>query len=203
MSCTELAVGDIGRHVASRVREVRHRRGLTQAALGRLAGIDASAISKIEAAADEERETPRRGVSVEDLLALAYALNVSPLDLMLPNDDLEKVALAPGAEWEAHLVRSWVTGDLNLPPDPETLEAYIAETPPSKQRHHRSWRHPAASRLIELQVFVRDAVLGDRLNQGMTPQDLAATLRDRAQLLTQYLELLADELERQETEGQA
>lgn len=191
--------GTIERHIAGRVMEVRRRRGLTQAALGRLAGIDTSAVSKIEAAADEDRKTPGRAVTVQNLLALAYALNISPLDLMLPSDDLEKVELAPGVEWEAHHVRAWFNGDGNLPPEPSTLDAYIAETPLRKQRHHRSWRHPAASRLIELQTFVTDAVLGDRWGSGHTPQGMAATLRDRGQLLTQYLELLADELERDGT----
>jgi transcriptional regulator with XRE-family HTH domain len=76
--------GPTGRHVAANVRRLRDRRGLSTYQLSgalKAAGqpIAPSSITNIEAG--------RRRVDVDDLMALAAVLGVSPAALLLPLDD--------------------------------------------------------------------------------------------------------------------
>lgn len=87
----------------------RDRRKLSaQELAGRTAAIGAatltrSAISKIEVA--------QRGVSVDEWLALAYALSVPPILLLIDLDDAPDVAVAPTVALHPWLAWEWIRGD--------------------------------------------------------------------------------------------
>lgn len=92
---------------ASRVRQIREGRGWSQGRLAdALAGIgdekDRTTIAKIEAGS--------RGVTVDDVFAIAAALEVSPLHLCVPRFDGEPVAVAPSFIADSFGVREWVAG---------------------------------------------------------------------------------------------
>jgi transcriptional regulator with XRE-family HTH domain len=97
--------------VARRVKETREARGWTQAELARrledigVAGASRPTVSKLEGGR-------YRGVSVDDLIAYAGALGVSPTDLLAPSEDMAPVAVAPRLRFPAVLVRRWIRDPL-------------------------------------------------------------------------------------------
>ncbi len=101
------ALGPVGGRVAERVVTVRRAAGLTLAALAaKLEEVGhpmlISALSRIEKG--------RRRVDVDDLVALALALGVSPNDLLLSADPgPELVALAPRITMTAGSAWRWAT----------------------------------------------------------------------------------------------
>lgn len=105
--------GPIGRAVAANVRVVRERRQVSQQALSvRLADLGrpilSTGIAKIEAG--------DRRVDVDDLLALAAALNVSPALLLLPDGgEDDPVAVTERLTRPAWSVWMWVEGLYALP----------------------------------------------------------------------------------------
>src|SRR4051812_45882768 len=104
--------------VAQRVQEVRRRRGWNSAerfaAECDRAGVPhltASVIANIESGRPDGQGRRRRDVSVEELLALAYVLEVSPLDLLVrPEDDVKPYHVTPGRADSARAVRLWIGG---------------------------------------------------------------------------------------------
>jgi transcriptional regulator with XRE-family HTH domain len=94
--------------LAERVRSVRERRHWTQQELAdRLQSFDGTqwkqpTIAKVESG--------KREVTVEELVALAFALGVSPAALMLPADDEALVRLTPNTVAGAGSVLSWIRG---------------------------------------------------------------------------------------------
>jgi transcriptional regulator with XRE-family HTH domain len=190
----------LSRHVGARVREIRERRLLTVGAVARRAGLSPSEISKIEANAADEDGKARRRVSVAHLFALAYALHVSPLDLLLPLEDQDLVEVVDGVEVEAHWVRSWVAGYGPLPGDDAYESLYFAESPGHVQRRHATFNHPAIARLQTLRMFAETAIVRDF--SGVEPGLLASTLRDNADMVVGHIEALARETERGQHDGQ-
>jgi transcriptional regulator with XRE-family HTH domain len=131
--------------VAHRVREIRRRRDLTVAQLAErcaekgMPGLTAQAIFNIETTRPGR---PQRPVSVDELLALALALEVFPRDLLVPIDDdpsagypVTSTNNPPRGE-----VRSWVGGERPLPGQDERL--VYAELPPEEWRRALERRHP-------------------------------------------------------------
>lgn len=102
--------------VARNLRSIRQERGLSYAEMARrLAAIDHPIIDtgllKIE---KEERR-----VDVDDLIALAVVLGVTPSTILFPREaDDSAVELAPGVSHPASAVWSWADGDGPLPPGP-------------------------------------------------------------------------------------
>ena len=118
------SISDAVRH---NVAEVRQRRRMSQQGLAdRMAQLGRSvrntAIAKIESG--------QRRVDVDDLVALAAALNVSPARLLLPDegDPLARVQLTPEVEVGMEAAWQWVTGSHSL----ESAEADLAD--PAVQR---------------------------------------------------------------------
>jgi transcriptional regulator with XRE-family HTH domain len=78
--------------LAERVRQVRKRRGMTVPALAARCAergapqLTAQAIYKIEGQRESSTRPPRR-LTVDELIALALALNAPPLYLLIPPDD--------------------------------------------------------------------------------------------------------------------
>ncbi|MFJ3094608.1 helix-turn-helix domain-containing protein [Streptomyces hydrogenans] len=98
--------------VARRVREVRKRRDLTADQLAeRLRGIglpwERGTVIKLESGY-------RQNVGVAELLALAVALDVSPLHLLVPVDN-RPYRVTPDRTEDSNTVRAWVRGEHALP----------------------------------------------------------------------------------------
>lgn len=107
----ELSVRDV---VSHRVQELRKRRGLTgQKLADRCKEIGAAHITRDFVTS---LETRRRGISADDVIVLAYALDVAPLALLgLSEQRREAVSVTPsvvvgdGEQW-----RNWLVGDAAL-----------------------------------------------------------------------------------------
>jgi len=148
-------------HIGERVREVRLRRGLRQEDLAATLGRYESTVSKIESG--------RRTVASEEVFALAFALNVCPLDLMLPADDAEDVQVAPGVVHLAGAVRAWAAGrgplaldvDVDDPAAGRAVEdAYFELRPAAERREYDLQHSPAVVALDALREAVLDVLAG-------------------------------------------
>jgi transcriptional regulator with XRE-family HTH domain len=111
--------------VAKRVRELREKRGLTAAQLAeQMASVgvawDRGVVAKLE--------TGRRAnVSVAELLALAYVLDVAPVHLLVPLEDEQPYEVMPGRVEPAGLVRDWVRGVWYL--EGASVRGFFSELP--------------------------------------------------------------------------
>jgi transcriptional regulator with XRE-family HTH domain len=110
----------------SRLREVRRLKGWTQQdlaeALARLGlNISAFAITRIE--------TGNRGVSLDQAIAMAAVLGVSPLHMIVPLDD-DGVQLAPQLSVTTADARAWLRGQRPLKEADERI--FLFQTPPSE-----------------------------------------------------------------------
>lgn len=115
---------DPTRTIADRVADLRARKGLTRQDLGsRLADLgipwNRFTVSSLESG-------KRQNVTVVELLALARVLDVSPLHLLVP---LEEIAyeVTPHEKQPAARVREWIRGDRPLPATDQRI--YFSEIP--------------------------------------------------------------------------
>ena len=117
--------GPVSEAVASNVKAVRERRRLTQQQLAaRLAELgrpmQPSAVAKVEAGA--------RRVDVDDLVAFAVALNVSPARLLVPDvHEDEEVHLLPDMPVPAWSAWGWATGRHSLSVDSDDLRNPVVQ----------------------------------------------------------------------------
>jgi transcriptional regulator with XRE-family HTH domain len=126
--------------VAARVRQVRNKRGMTVADLAaRCAGLGApqltaQALYKLEGQRESATRRPRP-VTVDELLALAVALNVAPVHLLVPPDDYETPYRVTATVTEAnHRVRGWARGLFPLRRLPRVGDQrdFYTEVPPEE-----------------------------------------------------------------------
>lgn len=97
---------------SERIREARERRRWSQQDLAlRLAEMG----SPTDRATVARTETGARGISLDDALMLAAALDVSPVRLLLPTSQEDYVALAAGFKVAAYHVEPWLLGLTPLP----------------------------------------------------------------------------------------
>ena len=102
-------LGPIGENVASTVRHFREARRLAYAELSRQLSQLGREIPPLGL---RRLEAGERKVDVDDLFALAVALEVSPLVLLLP---VEATSLVPqGVEYDAESVWQWASGSKAL-----------------------------------------------------------------------------------------
>lgn len=107
--------------VASRVREIRTRRGLTAQQLGERMTAEGIRWDRFTVANLEKGK--RQSVTVTELLALAAVLNVAPVHLMVPpkgptgrlTDEEEPYHVTPEKTVAREAVRQWVRGFDPLP----------------------------------------------------------------------------------------
>ncbi|MFC9089974.1 helix-turn-helix domain-containing protein [Nocardiopsis dassonvillei] len=114
--------------IAQRVKEVRRKRGLSAAALAAKmteAGVpwDRGILANLE-------NGRRRNVSVTELFALAYVLDVSPLHLAVPLEDEAPYLFTPEREVPAVAARRLIRGFHHLPE--QDWRAFITEVPESE-----------------------------------------------------------------------
>jgi transcriptional regulator with XRE-family HTH domain len=108
---TEL--GPIGVNVTHTVRRFREERRLGYAELSRKL---AKMGREIPPLGLRRIESGERRVDVDDLVALALALEVSPLALLLPIETSS--VTSQGDQYPAHEIWEWAEGRQTLPPDP-------------------------------------------------------------------------------------
>lgn len=175
MPIGEIKKGAVADAVAANVKTVRERRRLQQQQLSaRLAElgrpIPPTALSKLE--------DGRRRVDVDDLVALAVALNVSPTRLLLPDayDRRTQVQLTDEVQVPSDRAWRWAEGRGALAPnardmseDEMTAEvmAYRQERP---TRLRAAEEHPAVRAVAGLALAVEYAVLASReATEGAAP----------------------------------
>jgi transcriptional regulator with XRE-family HTH domain len=131
---------------------VRERRGWSQEDLASAVTRLGYPISRAVISELERPKTPRsRRVTLNDVMAISYALGVAPLHMIVPLEDdaavglTEQVGAKEAQQWVAPLgaktVREWMRGDLNLG-DPRVYER---EKPVAEQPQGSWW--PALSDL--------------------------------------------------------
>lgn len=112
--------------VVARMRELRKKRGLTAEQLGAaMTGVgipwNAGVVTKLETGR-------RKSISVVELLALAYVLDVAPVHLLVPVDDSVEYQAFPGhVPYPARHVREWVRGHVGM--GDTDLRAFYSEVP--------------------------------------------------------------------------
>jgi hypothetical protein len=120
--------------LAERVRDVRTKRKLTVPGLAERCAehgapqLTTQAIYKIEGQRKSSTRPPRR-VTVDELLALALALNVAPVHLLVPPDDSDAPYPVTSKVTESRFsVRAWIRGIGPIDPDADPRE-FGAEVP--------------------------------------------------------------------------
>ncbi|WP_405425533.1 helix-turn-helix domain-containing protein [Streptomyces erythrochromogenes] len=98
--------------VAQRVRDVRKRKGLTTQQLAER--LQANGLPWERTTVVKFEGGRRQSVAVDELLALALALDVAPIHLLVPLDD-RPYAITPTRTEDANDVRAWVRGEEPLP----------------------------------------------------------------------------------------
>lgn len=188
--------------VAANLRRTRALRGVSVRALSeRLAavGVDypSSSLAKTEAADPDKRGR----VDVDQLAALAVALDTSPAFLLAPADE-DDIAVAPAVVSRGSEVTAWVRGDVDLwvnSDSPEQREQrvrlFVEAAPEPVQRRQRIGMHPLVVSMSVLETFVRDALDRAAAREHVEPALMAEALRQRVDQVSRYVELLADELE--------
>lgn len=115
--------------IARRVAELRARKNMTRQELGeRLAELDVPwnrfTVSSLE-------NGKRQNVTVVELLALARVLDVAPLNLLVPLEEIS-YQVTPNEEQPADRVRDWIRGVAPLPGMNQRI--YFSEVPMVEMR---------------------------------------------------------------------
>ncbi|WP_280694049.1 MULTISPECIES: helix-turn-helix transcriptional regulator [unclassified Kitasatospora] len=102
------SLGPTGNRVAENLARIRKERGLTT---GQVVAVMAELGRPIPATGVTKIELGDRRVDVDDLVALAVALNVSPLTLLLPpTSNNEQVALTDNCQVSSRTAWQWAEG---------------------------------------------------------------------------------------------
>jgi transcriptional regulator with XRE-family HTH domain len=126
-----------GEIFAKRVREVRGKRGWKQEQLAErileLKGKD-PALGQLNAQRVSVARTEKgeRNPTIDDLFLFASALGVSPLELVLPDEDEDEVTLG-ARRIHAGFLHEWIIG--LLPLHPEDVSTYSQHMRPFSNRH--------------------------------------------------------------------
>jgi len=146
-------------------------------------------------------ETGRRqAITVEQAAALALALGVSPTNLLLPEDESEYVQVVPVLALPAEWVREWMYGRQPLLVDASAGDDhFFRHAPEGERRARRALGHPAVRAVHMLLAYAEDAVLPRSAETagGSSPRETAQALRVELESVRRYVELLAEELERE------
>jgi transcriptional regulator with XRE-family HTH domain len=116
--------------IAQRVRDLRKARGMTAADLAKrcaeagMPRLTAQALYKLEG--QRSKRTPRP-ITVDELLVLAYALDIAPAYLVSGLDDATMIPVTPALSVSALEVRNWMLGMQVLEGGDEEL--YAANVP--------------------------------------------------------------------------
>jgi transcriptional regulator with XRE-family HTH domain len=150
-----------------RVKEIRKRRGWTAAQLAaRLAAVGAdqlteAALANIETGRRRNGQR-RRDVTIDEILALAYVLNVPPVLLFTPVGTEDTLAITPAIDMTAWDALPWVSGQ-RPPPASATGE--------QRREWHAMAQPITAYRDLDssLDVLERSGPAPDQINLDMIP----------------------------------
>jgi hypothetical protein len=146
----------------------------------------------------------REELTVEEVFAFALALNMSPTNLVLPSDEKTEVAVTPTVTEFPFFLRLWIYGERRLSStdqDERQLDLDFQRKAPEhelRQRDENVRRHPLAMAISEMQGLIQDSVLGPR--ELISGAHLAEGLRRTAKKVAAYADLLADEVEHNDTD---
>lgn len=180
--------------VAENLRRIRKDRGATVRDLSNwlaAMGVDMppSTVSECEQIRPGSNRAARK-LSVEDLLSFAVALNVSPIDLLTPEQG--SVSVAPSVEpLHSFAMEAWLAGDEPWPPTADRAQ-FIAVASERRQRRDRAADRPEMHAVAVLTGMLRSAITGDA--EGTDPALLADALRREARRVSKYVDLLADSI---------
>lgn len=191
--------------VAENLRATRKRRGLTVRALSARLGdlgfsLVPSGVTKVETA----DASARRRIDVDDLAALALALDSSPVALLTPRER-QDVAVTPSVSARGREVGGWVRGDEGLPIDGEADEERerrrrnFHEGSPSADRAEPADAHPLLASVRGLEDLAREALEPGSPRESPLTRSLIDNLRRQVRRVDQYVDLLIDELEHDES----
>jgi transcriptional regulator with XRE-family HTH domain len=131
----------------SRVRDVRTKRRLTTAQLAQRCkemgadSLTATVINDIEKGRAPKDGRRRRMITIDELLALAVALNVAPVHLMVPIDGpQDPYPPIAGVQADRFGVRSWIRGVGPIDPDADGREFYSEV--PAAEFYMPAWADP-------------------------------------------------------------
>jgi transcriptional regulator with XRE-family HTH domain len=96
--------------IAARVHELRKGRGWSAEELA--IRMTAAGMAWTRLVVTKLETGRRKSVSTEELLALAYVLDVAPIYLLLPWDDGAAYPVTPNTRARTGLVREWVRGTI-------------------------------------------------------------------------------------------
>ncbi|MDP9430886.1 MAG: helix-turn-helix transcriptional regulator [Actinomycetota bacterium] len=118
--------GPLVTQVTQNLRRLREERGVTLSGLSDRMGelgqpLGMTGLSKIE--------NGRRGIDLDELVALARALEVPPLLLVFPLGVQEAVEVLPGANVETWAAAKWFTGEAPFPGTED--EVCVGSDPPT------------------------------------------------------------------------
>lgn len=106
----------VGDAIAERVRLYRLKRDWSVRRLAEECAkhgapqLTAASLGNIERGVDPSAKRKRRDVTVDELMVLAYVLDVPPAMLMLPLGDSTTVEVCPGVEVESYTALQWMAG---------------------------------------------------------------------------------------------
>jgi transcriptional regulator with XRE-family HTH domain len=166
--------------IAQRVKEVRGRKGWNAAQLGKEVSKHGVRWDRFTVANLENGK--RQNVTVQELMALALALGVAPINLLVPLGD-EQYEITPSRTEGADTVRAWVRGEVALPGTDEWM--FFAEV---SMEDRRKW--------IE--------AYKERLDIGPHPEDepLAAKMHREAERMRSQNKTIAEWERRQDGDDQ-
>jgi transcriptional regulator with XRE-family HTH domain len=164
--------------VGERLRTLRNSRRLSQSDLAervRALGV------KIQYNGVGSRERGATALSPSELFAFAYALDTSPLDLLVPADDDERgVAVTPEVTVEkSGNLRRWIRGDIPLRGQ-DSMRYYYGGSLPSLEEASMFYNaNQAHQRLVTKADDVRAALVrGDRAGASEHLRELETVMRD-------------------------
>jgi transcriptional regulator with XRE-family HTH domain len=137
--------------IAERVREVRSSRGLTAARLAERmqeTGIswDRSVVANLE-------NGRRASVTVEELLALAFVLDVAPVHLVVPLTPDGWLAITPDASTTNEHARAWIRGNAALPGGDE--RKFFSEVPEDEWKRRVEQQQEFERQLAEAGIITK------------------------------------------------
>ncbi|MGY4543137.1 transcriptional regulator with XRE-family HTH domain [Arthrobacter sp. UYNi723] len=119
MAGKKMDIGPSGETVADNIKRVREAQRLTYTELSKRLSECGRSVSPLAVRRIEEKE---RRVDVDDLVAFAVSLGVTPKTLLMPYsesmDDL--VQVTGGVEERAGNINAWMTGEAQLPQQSDT-----------------------------------------------------------------------------------